>query len=78
MHRDNERYLICLCWLMSQLKGLVLPLAQWIVCRLVNTDLWRSCRGVGNTRLFLCVFAGTSAASRLSVSSVSCDGREAV
>lgn len=46
MHQDNNPYLISLCSLMSQLKGLVLPLAmglaERIVCRLVNTGLWRS------------------------------------
>lgn len=46
MHQDNKPYLISLCSLMSQLKGLVLPLAMglagWIVCRLVNVGLWRS------------------------------------
>lgn len=46
MHQDNKPYLILLCSLMSQLKGLVLPLAmglaERIVCRLVNTGLWRS------------------------------------
>lgn len=46
MHQDNKPYLISLCSLMSQLKGLVLPLAmglaERIVCRLVNTGLWRS------------------------------------
>lgn len=46
MHQDNEPYLISLCSLMSQLKGLVLALAMWlaerIVCRLVNMGLWRS------------------------------------
>lgn len=46
MHWDNNSYLILLCSLMSQLKGLVLPLAmglaERIVCRLVNTGLWRS------------------------------------
>lgn len=39
MHKDNTSYLISLCSLMSQLKGLVLPLAmglaERIVCRLV-------------------------------------------
>ena len=46
MHQDNKPHLISLCSLMSQLKGLVLPLAmglaERIVCRLVNTGLWRS------------------------------------
>lgn len=46
MHQDNKPYLISLCSLMSQLKGLVLPLAmglaERIVCRLVNKGLWRS------------------------------------
>lgn len=44
MHKDNKPYLILLCSLMSQLKGLVLPLAmglaERIVCRLVNAGLW--------------------------------------
>lgn len=48
MHQDNKHYLILLCSLMSQLKGLVLPLAmglaERIVCRLVNKGLWRSWR----------------------------------
>lgn len=48
MHRDNNPYLIWLCLLMSQLKGLALPLAmglaERIVCRLVNAGLWRSGR----------------------------------
>lgn len=46
MHQDNKLYLISLCSLMSQLKGLVLPLsmrlAERIVCRLVSAGLWRS------------------------------------
>lgn len=46
MHQDNKPYLISPCSLMSQLKGLVLPLsmrlAERIVCRLVNAGLWRS------------------------------------
>lgn len=46
MRRDNKPYLISPCSLMSQLKGLVLPLsmrlAERIVCRLVNAGLWRS------------------------------------
>lgn len=45
MHQDNKPYLISLCSLMSQLKGLVLPLAmrlaERIVCRLVSAGLWR-------------------------------------
>lgn len=78
MHQDNKHYLILLCSLMSQLKGLVLPLAmglaERIVCRLVNKGLWRSwrafkmlvcsCRGS-----CVCAFIGILAASCFSASS---------
>lgn len=77
MHQDNKPYLISLCSLMSQLKGLVLPLAMglagWIVCRLVNTGLWRSWSTFKNACLvpqsFLYAYIGVLAASYFSVSS---------
>lgn len=77
MHQDNKPYLISLCSLMSQLKGLVLPLAmglaERIVCRLVNTGLWKSWSTFKNAFLvsqtFLYAHIGVLATSCFSVSS---------
>lgn len=76
MHRDNKPYLISLCSLMSQLKGLVLPLAmglaERIVCRLVNTGPLEVLERVQNACLvpqtFSYAHVGVPAASRFPVS----------